>query len=162
MCQPNKKTVTSHYEHCHIILIVPWSNEKSNKIRLRVVVLRDEHLVLKFFVRRSVIKYCCDVIHVNYTITRGSQSLQNLVAISQGYCQPVVTLNTGYKGNNGKNWLLSPGTSSQSEGYSSKWLIWLVCRESLHYSINYHSKYTVDLIYKQCYTSIQDVSNAYL
>ena len=34
-------------------------------------------------------------------------------------------------GNNGKNWLLSPGISSQSEGYSSKWLIWLVCREPL-------------------------------
>ena len=30
-----------------------------------------------------------------------------------------------------KNWLLSPGTSSQCEGYSSKWLIGLVCRESL-------------------------------
>ena len=29
---------------------------------------------------------------------------------------------------NGKNWLLNPGTSSQSEGYSSKWL---VCREPL-------------------------------
>ena len=27
---------------------------------------------------------------------------------------------------------LSPGTSSQSEGYSSKWLIWLVCREPLY------------------------------
>ena len=37
----------------------------------------------------------------------------------------------GFKGNNGKNWLLDPGTSSQSEGYSSKWLIWLVCREPL-------------------------------
>ena len=35
-------------------------------------------------------------------------------------------------GSNGKNWLLNPGTSSQSEGYSSKWLIWLVCREPLH------------------------------
>ena len=32
---------------------------------------------------------------------------------------------------NGKNWLFSPGTSSQSEGYSSKRLIWLVCREPL-------------------------------
>ena len=31
-------------------------------------------------------------------------------------------------GNNGK----IPGTSSQSEGYRSKWLIWLVCRETLH------------------------------
>ena len=35
----------------------------------------------------------------------------------------------GCKGNNGKNCLLIPGTSSQSEGYNSKWLIWLVCRE---------------------------------
>ena len=34
-------------------------------------------------------------------------------------------------GNNGKNWLLSPETSSQSEGYGSKWLIWLVCGEAL-------------------------------
>ena len=35
--------------------------------------------------------------------------------------------------NNGKNWLLDPGTSysRQSEGYSSKWLIWLLCREPL-------------------------------
>ena len=38
----------------------------------------------------------------------------------------------GCIGNNGKNRLLSPGTSSQSEEYSSKWLIWLVCREPLH------------------------------
>ena len=30
-----------------------------------------------------------------------------------------------------KNWLLNPGTSSQNEGYSSNWLIWLVCREPL-------------------------------
>ena len=33
--------------------------------------------------------------------------------------------------NNGKHWLLSPGTSSQNEGYNSKWLICLVCREPL-------------------------------
>ena len=31
-------------------------------------------------------------------------------------------------GNNGKNWLLNSGTSGQSEGYSSKWL---VCGEPL-------------------------------
>ena len=30
-----------------------------------------------------------------------------------------------------KNWLLNPESSSQSEGYSSKWLIWLVVREPL-------------------------------
>ena len=29
------------------------------------------------------------------------------------------------------NWLLSPGKSSQSEGYSSKWLFRLVCGEPL-------------------------------
>ena len=29
-------------------------------------------------------------------------------------------------------WLVNPGTSSQNGGYSSKELIWLVCRESLH------------------------------
>ena len=39
----------------------------------------------------------------------------------------------GCKGNNGENWLLRPGTSSQSRGYSSKWLIWLVCREPLDF-----------------------------
>ena len=39
----------------------------------------------------------------------------------------------GCKGNNGENWLLRPGTSSQSGGYSSKWLIWLVCREPLDF-----------------------------
>ena len=42
-------------------------------------------------------------------------------------------LKADYKGNNGKNWLLSPGTSSQSEGYGSKWLTWLVCREPLKF-----------------------------
>ena len=51
-------------------------------------------------------------------LTRGSQSSQNLVAISQRYCRPVLTLKADYIGNNGKYWLLSPGTSSQSEGYS--------------------------------------------
>ena len=30
-----------------------------------------------------------------------------------------------------KNWLLGPGTSSQSERYSSKWLVWLMCGEPL-------------------------------
>ena len=62
---------------------------------------------------------------------RGSQSLQNFVAISQGYCRPLLTLIAGCIGNNGKNWLLNPGTSSQSEGYCSKWLIWLVRREPM-------------------------------
>ena len=62
---------------------------------------------------------------------RGSLSLQNLVAISQRYYRPVLISKAGCKGNNGKNWLLNPGASSQSEGNSSKWLIWLVCRESL-------------------------------
>ena len=35
---------------------------------------------------------------------------------------------------NGKNWLLSPETSSQSEKHSNihVWLIWLLCREPLH------------------------------
>ena len=49
-------------------------------------------------------------------------------------------LKSGCKVNKGKNWLLNPGTSSQSEGYSSysKWLIWLVCREPLTCS---HSPY---------------------
>ena len=60
---------------------------------------------------------------------RGSRSLQNLVAISQRYYGPVLISKAGCKGNNGKNWL---GTSSLSEGYRSKWLIWLVCREPLH------------------------------
>ena len=65
-------------------------------------------------------------------MTRGSQRLQNLVAISQRSWQLLLTLKAGCTGNNGKNWLLNPGTSSQSEGYASKWLIWLVCREPLH------------------------------
>ena len=47
------------------------------------------------------------------------------------YYWPVLISKAGCKGNNGKNWLLSPVTSSQSEGYSSKWLIWLMCREPL-------------------------------
>jgi hypothetical protein len=43
----------------------------------------------------------------------------------------VVILKTGCIGKYGKNRLLNPGTSSQSDGNSSKWLIWLVCGESL-------------------------------
>ena len=66
-----------------------------------------------------------------YMYTRGSRSLQNLVAISQKYCQPLLTIKAGCMGSNGKNWLLNPESSSQSEGYSSKWLIWLVVRELL-------------------------------
>ncbi len=57
-------------------------------------------------------------------VSRGSRSLQNLVAI----CQPLLTIKAGC---NGKNWLLNPESNSQSEGYSSKWLIWLVVREPL-------------------------------
>ena len=33
---------------------------------------------------------------------RGSRSLQNLVAISQKYCQPLLTIKTGCMGSNGK------------------------------------------------------------
>ena len=49
----------------------------------------------------------------------------------QRYCRPLLTLKAGCIGNNGKKWPLDPGTSSQSEGYSSKWLNWLVCREPM-------------------------------
>ena len=64
-------------------------------------------------------------------VYRGSRRSQNLVAISERHCQPLLTSKASCMGNNGKNWLLNPGTSSQSEGYSSKWLIWLVCGEPL-------------------------------
>ena len=75
---------------------------------------------------------------------RGSRSSQNLVAISQRYCRPLLTLKADCIGNNGKYWLLSPGTNSQSEGYSSKWLIWLVCREPLDFDmINMYLKVQV-------------------
>ena len=49
------------------------------------------------------------------TTTRGSRSLQNLVAISQKYCQPLLTIKAGCMGSNGKNWLLNPESSSQSK-----------------------------------------------
>ena len=62
---------------------------------------------------------------------RGSRRLQNPVAISQRYCQPLLPSKARCIGNNGKIWLLNPETSSQSEGYISKWLIWLVCGEPL-------------------------------
>ena len=39
-------------------------------------------------------------------------------------------------GGNGKNWLLNPESSSQSEGYSSKWIIWLVVRKPLTVSFS--------------------------
>ena len=67
----------------------------------------------------------------NMYLIRGSRSLQNLVAISQKYCQLLLTIKAGYMGSNGKNWLLNPKSSSQSEGYRSKWLIWLLVREPL-------------------------------
>ena len=72
----------------------------------------------------------CAILGNNF---RGSWGLQNLVAISQRSWRPLLTLKAGYIGNNGKNWLLNLGTSSQSERYSSKWLIWLVCREPLNF-----------------------------
>ena len=52
----------------------------------------------------------------------GSRSLPNHVPFPLG-----VTL--GCIGKYGKNWLLNPRTSSQSEGYSNKWL---VCGEPLN------------------------------
>ena len=78
-----------------------------------------------------VVSLFADSITVHYISVhalRDSRNLQNLVAISQISWQSLLTLKAGRIGNNGKNWLLNPGTSSQSEGYSSKWLIWLVCR----------------------------------
>ena len=69
-------------------------------------------------------------IEYNYIVPmfiRGSESLQNLVAIFQRYYRPMLISKAGCIGNDGKNWLLNPGTSSRSEGYSSKWQIWLVC-----------------------------------
>ena len=67
---------------------------------------------------------------------RGSRSLQNLVAVSQRYCQPLLTIKAGCIKSNGKNWLLNPESSSQSEGYNSKWLIWLLVREPLYQTLN--------------------------
>ena len=63
------------------------------------------------------------------------------------------------------NWLLSPGTSSQSEGYSSKWLIWLVCREPLirGTTLGYIScaqYYTVSVSHSTC--SCQTTSVTYI
>ena len=65
------------------------------------------------------------------SIFRGSRSLRNLVAISQRSWWPLLTLKADCIGKNGKHWLHNPQTSSQSEGYSSKWLVWLVCKEPL-------------------------------
>ena len=69
-------------------------------------------------------------------LCRRSRSLQNLVAVSQRYYRPLLTIKAGCIGSNGKNWLLNPESSSQSEGYSSKWLIWLVVREPLLWNTN--------------------------
>lgn len=38
--------------------LIPWSNEKSNKVCLRVVVLRNEHLVFKLLIGRPAM---CDI-----------------------------------------------------------------------------------------------------
>ena len=51
-----------------------------------------------------------------YCLLQGFPSLQNLVAISQKYCLPLLIIKAGCMGSNGKNWLLNPESSSQSEG----------------------------------------------
>ena len=57
-----------------------------------------------------------------------------------GHLSKISPANTDIKSrlyrNNGQSWLLSPGTSSQSEGYNSKWLIWLACREPLPQTVD--------------------------
>ena len=55
-------------------------------------------------------------------------SIQNLVVISIGYALPTTA---DIRSRLYKLAILGPGTSSQGEGYSSKWLIWLVCGEPL-------------------------------
>ena len=74
-------------------------------------------------------------IYARYTCKyniRDSRSLQNLVAIFQGHCRPMLSLKAGGIGNMAKiGYSALAGTSSQSEWCSSKWLIWLVCREPL-------------------------------
>ena len=84
--------------------------------------LQKVNFAIRDVMSRMKIRYIC----------RGSRNLQKLVAISQRYYRPVLISKAGCKGNNGRNWLHDPGASSQSEGNSSKWLIWLVCREPLH------------------------------
>ena len=76
-------------------------------------------------------------VHIHVLLVRGSRSLQNVVAIFQRYNWPVLTSIAGCIGKDGNNWLLNPETSSRSEGYSSKWLIWLVCGEPLLVSCYY-------------------------
>ena len=48
-------------------------------------------------------------------------NLNKIIAISLRYCQLVLVLTLRPV----------PGTSNQSEGCSSKWLTWLMCREPL-------------------------------
>ena len=72
-----------------------------------------------------------EICHFTVFTSRGSRSLQNLVAIFQRYYRPVLTSKAGCIRKYGKNWLLNSETSSHSEGYSSKWLIWLVYGEPL-------------------------------
>ena len=55
-----------------------------------------------------------------------------LPKLFHGHCLPVAILKASCKGKYGQKWLPSPRTSSQSEGYSTKWLIWLVYREPLY------------------------------
>ena len=75
--------------------------------------------------------FCHFILLPRWNLGRGSLSLQNLVAVSQRFYWPVLISKQFPKGTMAKIWLLSPVTSSQSEGYSSKWLIWLMCREPL-------------------------------
>ena len=46
----------------------------------------------------------------------------------------MVILKAASKGSNGKKVAIHPEISSQSEGYSSHWLIWLACGEPLQYN----------------------------
>ena len=71
-------------------------------------------------------------IHCMYSIPQGFPKLTKSCSHFPRYYWLVVTLKTGCIGMYGKNWLLNAGTSSQSEGYSSKSLIWLVCGEPLY------------------------------
>ena len=81
---------------------------------------------------------CTSSIHphttTKFTSTYGYQGFPKFIKSCSHFSKilsTLLTIKAGCIESNGKNWLLNPESSSQSEGYSSKWLIWLVVREPL-------------------------------
>ena len=79
------------------------------------------------YIVNFVSKYCLMLVSGGLFACQGFPELTKSCIYFPNMILTSADLKLGCKGNNGKNCLLNPGTSSQNEGYGSKWLIWLVC-----------------------------------